>query len=245
VVEGWQAAGDRPILLFAPGASNQNPNIVQLDAFAAALATGRRTVNGYSGQYPASHAHFLGYPTEANAKIVLRRSDLNPDDISMVTSWGSAETALGIERFNILPIGNLEGFSSKPVSWELSFPAGPGFIFEGVKVHQITPRATLRFEVPAGARTVSFLVGMRDGSYDKGGESDGFGFIWAIGTGDTEVELYTEYCNPRDRPEHRGMVPVSFNLPEDVEGILSLSIDYGPHGNGNWDWPLFANLVIE
>lgn len=244
IVAGWRAAGDHPILVLAPGASNQNPNIVNLDAWAAALATGRRTVNGYSGQYPATHAHFLAFPTEAKAKTVVAHFGLDPDEISTVTSWGPGEAALGIERYRSPPISHLDGFSPQPVSGELSFPI-ESLNIDGVSAYQFTPRARLRFEVPTGARTVSFLVGMRDGSYDRGGESDGFGFRWTIGTGDQESELYSKYWNPRDRPEHRGLVPVSFALPEGHEGLLILSVDYGPKGNGNWDWPLFARLVIE
>lgn len=244
IVEGWRAAGDRPILVLAPGASNQNPNVVQLDAWAAALATGRRTVNGYSGQYPASHDQFLAFPTEDRAKTVLRRLGLDPNELSLVTSWGPNEAALGIERYDSPPIGHLAGFSIQPVSWALAYPI-ESRVIDDIPVYQFTPKATLRFEVPVDARTVSFLVGMRDGSYDQGGESDGFGFRWTTGTGETEVELLSEYWNPRDRPEHRGMVPVSFPLPERHGGFLTLSIDYGPHGNGNWDWPLFGQLVVE
>ena len=59
LARAWQAAGDRPILVFAPGYTNQPGVFVNTDCWQAALRTHRRSVNGYSGNEPPSHSAFL------------------------------------------------------------------------------------------------------------------------------------------------------------------------------------------
>ncbi len=112
-------------------------------------------------------------------------------------------------------------------------------------VHQIVPRATVRFILPEGVRTVSFLLGMREEAYNHGGNSDGFGVRWATAVDGVDRVLFTVYWNPRDRPEHRGLVPITFALPGRHNGTLTLTVDHGPEGNGLWDWPVFGRLEVD
>jgi len=244
VLDEWKKAGDRPILLFAPGPSNQSSATVHLDAWSAALATRRKTINGYSGNWPASHGHFLVDPSEGKGRAVLGFLRLPESEVSIVTSWGTREASLDIERFDTQPVRPLAGFEVQPARWELSFPV-ESFVIDGISVHQFVPRATIAFEIPRGSRTVEFLLGMRKGAYTHSGNSDGVRVTWSIDSNGTQGVLYSIHWNPRDREDHRGLVAQSFELPPGQDGELVLSVDYGPDGDGAWDWPVFGRLMIR
>ncbi len=244
VLEAWRVEGDRPILVLAPGHTNQYSDRVHLDAWSASLASGRKTLNGFSGNRPASHALFQIAPTERNAQTIVRSLNLDADEMSVVKTWGTGESELGIVHFESQPVQELQGFSLQPAYWDLTFPI-ESFLIDQQPVHQIAPRATVRFDLPEGVRSVSFLLGMREGAYNHGGNSDGFGVQWTTAVDGVDRILFAEYWNPRDRPEHRGLVPITFALPERHNGTLTLTVDYGPEGNGLWDWPLFGRLEAD
>ena len=241
VVEAWQTRGDRPILVFAPAPSNQDPAAIHLDAWAAALATGRQTINGYSGRQPDGFGHFLADPTEAKAWAALHNLGLNSEAISVATSWGPAGPDLGLRQFDSQPLRVLEGFGLQPSRWELSFPV-ESFVIDGQPVHQFTPKATVTFELPAGAREIRFLFGLREGATTAGGDSDGVGLFLSVSAGASEIEVLNLHWNPRDREEHRGLQEMRVALPEAHDGRLTLRTDHGPAGNGLWDWPVIGRL---
>ena len=87
---------------------------------------------------------------------------------------------------------------------------------------------------------------MRAGSYDGSGHSDGVGITWVVQSpvGD-EKPVWQEYFNPRDHPEHRGIVRRELSVPSGIGRVLILRTDTGPAHNPAWDWPLFGSLHAE
>jgi hypothetical protein len=86
MIAAWKAAGDRPVLVYAPvpPPAGENASCFHLDAWSAALQLRRATVNGYTGGAPASYAAFASEPTPANAGALLRAIGLSENDISFV-----------------------------------------------------------------------------------------------------------------------------------------------------------------
>ena len=113
-------------------------------------------------------------------------------------------------------------------------------------MYQLTPPAELEFAVPEGATRVRVEVALRPGCYDGDGNSDGVGFTWVLrGADGVERVIMHEYLNPRDHAGHRGILPRELVLPPGAGRVLILRTDYGPAGDGAWDWPLVGNLRIE
>ncbi|MEZ5275004.1 MAG: hypothetical protein R3F07_01335 [Opitutaceae bacterium] len=241
VLEAWRREGDRPILVFAPAPSNQDPASIHLDAWAAALASDRQTVNGYSGREPDGYGRFLADPTVNKARGLIHNLGLDPATISVVTSWGAAGSRLGIHQTDSQPVRPLEGFGLQPVWWELSYPV-QSFTMDGQPVHQFTPKSTVVFGLPAGTRKIHFLFGLRDGAYSDGGDSDGVGLRLSVGSPTSEVEVLHVHWNPRDHEEQRGLQWLEVPLSEVEDTRLVLRVDYGPAGDGRWDWPVFGRL---
>jgi hypothetical protein len=148
---------------------------------------------------------------------------------------------LGIHQTDSQPIHDLDGFELQPVWWELSFPV-ESFMVDGRSVHQFTPGARVVFDLPPGTGKIRFLFGLREGAYSDGGDSDGVGLRLSVGSGSSEVEVLNLHWNPRDRAEQRGLQWMEVDLPETDDGRLTLEVDYGPSGNGLWDWPVFGGL---
>jgi hypothetical protein len=246
VVAAWRQAGDRPILAFAPGYSNQPDAWVHLDAWSAALALRRVTINGYSGGLPASHVSFAWNPTAANARALLAEIPLPPDQVSLVESLGLvAERQLGFTRLASRPLVALADFSLQPAGWTLFAPLET-YEVAGRPMYQFTPPAEIRFSLPIWARRLGLDVRMRTGSYDGAGHSDGVGLTWLLRLADgTERTLRHEEINPRDRPADRGTLRREVTLPPGAGRTLLLRIDAGPHGNPAWDWPLFGALRVD
>ncbi len=245
VVRGWIAAGDRPVLAFAPGYSNQDSAVVQLDAWAAALARGRRTLNGYSGGVPGSHFAFRFNPTEAAARDLVAARGLDPDDVSIVTDWDpETARALGIERFADRPVARLAGFALQPAAWSLSVDLET-FEIDGAAAHQFTPPAEVVFPLPDGATRLTGRMALRPGAYTAGGVSDGVSILWMLREAGGERLLGEFLLNPRDVPGQRGWNAIDLPLPAGVGRILVLRTGRGPAGDGAWDWPVFADLRAD
>jgi hypothetical protein len=87
LVEMWKRAGDREVLVFAPGYTNQPFEYLNTECWQAALLVNKKTVNGYSGIWPPSHTRFLMAPTEANARALLSSLNISPQICSIVTDW--------------------------------------------------------------------------------------------------------------------------------------------------------------
>ena len=86
VVEAWRGANDRPILLFAPGYTNQSEQLCHLDAWAAAMQLRRTTVNGYSGDVPPTHVTFVLSPTVDAGRTLISSVRIPEDHVSLVES---------------------------------------------------------------------------------------------------------------------------------------------------------------
>ena len=110
-------------------------------------------------------------------------------------------------------------------------------------MYQFTPPAEVRFQLPAAARHIDYQQALRPGAYTGDGHSDGVGITWSVRQGDgTETILWREHFNPRDRPEHRGVVERAFDVPVGPDRVLILRTDPGPANSSPWDWPVFGQL---
>jgi hypothetical protein len=100
LIEMWRKAGDHQVLIFAPGYSNQGAETINTDSWQAALGLHRFSINGYSGNQPATYAQFLNTPSVDNAKALLATLGLNVSAVSLVTDWPEAVKArLGIQTY--------------------------------------------------------------------------------------------------------------------------------------------------
>lgn len=246
VVEAWRQAGDRPVLAYAPGYSNQPESWAHLDAWSAALQLGRVTINGYSGGLPGSHVEFALNPNGANARKLVEAAGIPRGDVSFVEAIDAmAAAGIGLELSAGRPMQALAGFDLQPVGWNLFAPLET-FRIEGRTMYQFTPPAEVRFAVPDSVRRVTLVVGMRPGSYDGSGNSDGIGLTWLMLTATgPEIMVQQEILNPRDRPADRGLLERSFALPPGRDRMLVLRIDPGPRGDTAWDWPVFGALRTD
>jgi hypothetical protein len=246
VAQAWRDAGDHPILAFAPGFTNQTEAQVNLDAWAAALALQRVTLNGYSGGAPSSHIGFLWTPTAANAHELTQRLNFSASEVSFVTQFPPAVAAkLDYQYFPDRVLQDLEGFDLPSRAWTLFAPPERFEYDEGV-FYQFTPHARVSFRVPDTATRITFLIGGRPGSYSNGGDSDGFTLSWSVAQLDeSPLSADSEFINPRDSPDHRGFLHRAIPLPPGEDRLLMLAFGPGPSGLNNWDWPLLGRLRVE
>ena len=244
-IDAWHRTGDRPILAFAPGYTNEDSALANLDAWSAALQLNRVTVNGYSGGVPGPSVNFCWNPTPAVARSLIASLGLDPTRVSIVTGWtAEEERRLGIERHDERPVVALDGFALQPFRWTL-FAWVESYAQDGKRMYQFTPPAEGRLHVPDSSRTVAYDVVMRHGSYDLGGHSDGVGITWLVQHGGDETIVEQWLLNPRDDPEQRPLQHRHFTLPAGSNRVLILRTDPGPRGDTAWDWPLFSGLKAE
>lgn len=246
LVTAWRQAGDRPILAFAPGYTNQKDLWVELDAWSAALALHRVTINGYSGGIPTSHVGFAWNPTPEQARNLLSATGVPENEVSLVETLGEeAERRLDFQRLAERPLTTLKDFDLQPIGWVLFAPLEI-FRVDDHLMYQFTPPAAVRFALPPSATRIAINVRMRNGSYDGPGHSDGVGLTWILRSRNApEIELRHEPINPRDHPENRGMLRYDVELPAGEERVLVLRVDAGPRGDNSWDWPLFSGLRVK
>ena len=246
IVKAWRAAGDREVLAWAPGFTNQHLPDQHLDAWAAALSLRRKTFNGYSGGAPGTHLQFLWSPTQENARGLAYLLSIPDETVSIVTQLSDADAAAtGYKIFQGRPLQHLKEFEIQPASWTLFAPLET-FEFDGIPYYQFTPNAEVRFRLPDEVRAVSLVTGLRPGSYNNGGDSDGYQFTWKVVTPDGhELVSDDRLINPRDEPSHRGFLNVRLETPTGSQRELVISIGPGPSGLNNWDWPLISRLRVE
>lgn len=246
VIEAWQQAGNRPVLAFAPGFTNQPDAHVQLDAWSAALATQRYTLNGYTGGAPLNHLPFIWNPSEAQARALLDALEIPPHQVSMVTQFPpDTATALGYQFSDVRPLVLLNDFDLQPVSWHLFTPL-EHFRFEDTSFYQFTPPSSVRFRLPAAATKLTLITGMRPGAFAGDNDSDGYQFTVSIEQENREVMSRTsELINPRDNPAQRGFLHRQYALPPGTSRELVLEFGPGPANSNAWDWPLLAKLRID
>jgi hypothetical protein len=126
LAEMWQKAGGRPVLIFAPGNTNQGAEIIHTDCWQTALRLHKSTINGYSGNQPPTHAAFLSAPTVENAKALVAALRLPAESVSMVTDWPAAlKSSLNIITYNpagqITPTTSVKEIRVRP-NEEISLP---------------------------------------------------------------------------------------------------------------------------
>jgi hypothetical protein len=246
VLDAWTESGNRPVLAYAPGYTNQPDSHVQLDAWAAALASQRHTLNGYTGGVPPTHLSFLWHPHPEEAKVLARATGVPWQDVSVVEQLPpKIADQLGYAYLPHRSLQRLDGFQLQPASWDLFSPLETHRFAEGV-FYQFTPPASVHFRLPDQARRLHFLTGMRPGAYGNGNDSDGYGLTVIVRHADGRVlSDYQKLINPRDVPSDRGFLPLSMELPPGAERRLEFHFTPGPAGHGAWDWPLLGALRWE
>jgi hypothetical protein len=246
LVQAWQRAGDRPILAFAPGFTNQSDVWRELDAWSAALQLHRATINGYSGGMPGNYTRFAWNPTPESARMLLHSTGISEENVSLVETLGEeAEHRLGYQRLQERQLSWLADFDVQPSGWEIFSPLET-FRLGDRPMHQFTPPARVRFSLPDSATQLSFDFRMRDGSYDGPGHSDGVGLTCTVQTENgVETLLVHREINPRDEKADRGTLHFELALPPGERRTFFLRVDPGPSGNNAWDWPLFGALRVK
>jgi hypothetical protein len=126
LAEMWQKAGDRAVLIFAPGNTNQGTEIIHTDCWQTALRLHKSTINGYSGNQPPTHAAFLSAPTVENARALVTALRLPAESVSMVTDWPAGlKSSLNIITYNpagqITPTTSIKEIRVRP-NEEISLP---------------------------------------------------------------------------------------------------------------------------
>lgn len=246
LITAWKSSGNKPILVFAPGPTNQPDSYIQLDAWSAALRLHRATLNGYSGGMPGSHQAFLWNSTPKNASAVISASGIPSDQVSIVESFGAeADKRLGLVKYAQRHLRRLEGFELQPISAQLFSPLET-FIIDGTPMYQFTPAAELKFALPDTVKWITYLVGLREDAYADGGKTDGAGVTWSLQiSGEPETQLSYELLDPLNHPEHRGMLRRELTIPSGHDRILILRTDTGPAHQLYWDFLLFGALKAE
>ena len=246
LVQAWQQNGDRPILAYAPGYTNQPDPHMQLDAWAAALATQRHTLNGYTGGTPLEYLPFIWNPNADQARALRHTLGIPKSQVSIVDQFGpDIAASLDIQYSEQRTLEFLEGFDLQPESWNLFTPL-ERFRFEDSTYYQFTPPCSVQFQLPEGVTQLQLKTAMRPGAYTDGKNSDGYQFTVRIEDAEGgQLAEFTELINPRDNAQQRGFLSRSFPLPAGGSRLLVIELGSGPANSNAWDWPLLADLKIE
>ncbi len=246
LVEAWESSGDRPVLAFAPGHSNQPDPHIQLDAWSAALAKRRHTLNGYSGAAPLEYMQFVWNPRRDQAEALARQLAIPSSQLSIVERYGEATASrLGFTYQEERSLRFLHGFALQPAEWSLFTPIEE-FRFDGEFHYQFTPPAWVRFRLPDAAQTLRFVTAMRAGAYRGDNNSDGYDLRVIIRDQEGTVLFEMgEVINPRDDERARGFLPREMALPPGTDRVVEFRFGPGPSGLSPWDWPLLSQLHWE
>jgi hypothetical protein len=243
MIAAWRNAGDRPVLAFAFGFTNQPDVYLHLDAWSAALRLKRATLNGLTGALPGTHHRFIWGPTVENARRLMSDFQIPEESVSLVEGFGpAAEAALGITQLDQRPTTVLAGFDLQPCAWKLYAPL-EFWPTDGVPMYQFTPDAELRFRLPDSVSRIEYLVGFRPDAYSGGGQTNGAGVTWLLAApGGSEQRLSAELLEPFTRPEHRGLLRRSLEVPPGRDRVLIFRSDPGPSHSEPWDFLLLGRL---
>lgn len=246
MLAAWHLAGDRPVLAYAPGITNQPSVWSNLDAWNAALRVKRVTIDGYSGGVPPSHLTFFWHPTAENARTLLATLAIPPDRVSLVERLSAPDEArLGFQHYAAEPVQSLAECQLQPFAWKLFAPLEQWRI-DDVTMYQFTPAAEVRFHLPDAATRIEYLVGFRPDAYTNGGKTDGAGVTWLVASpGQPEHRLSYELLTPLTNPAHRGLLPRTLAIPPGHDRELILRTDTGPAHSLLWDLLLFGRIRAE
>jgi hypothetical protein len=246
MIAAWRGAGDRPVLAFAFGYTNQPESYFNLDAWSAALRLKRATLNGYTGGQPGSHHRFIWNPTVDNARSLMESFAIPPGRVSLVERFSpEQEAALGITHHAQRPTVSLVDFDLQPFAWKLYAPLELWRI-AGVPMYQFTPAAEVQWRLPDRALRIEYLVGFRPDAYTDGGQTDGAGVTWLLRLpGEPDRMLSCELLTPVTKPEHRGLLRRRLDLPPGRDRVLILRTDTGPAHSLPWDLLLVGRLRVK
>ena len=108
--------------------------------------------------------------------------------------------------------------------------------------------AALTFRLHGGEKSVSFDFGLRAGTYENGGHTDGAGCTVRLRRAEGgEETIFHRVLQPVSQPLDRGRQRATLVLPEGIEAgtELVVAFDSGPDGGTAWDWTYAANLQIR
>lgn len=243
IVRAWRTHGDRPVLAFVPGFTNQSLVLLHLDAWDAALRLGRTTLNGYSSDAPGSHLAFWWTPTPESARALMASTGVDIDSVSLVEHLDPADAAaLNLRQFSSRPLEHFDDSDLQPATWTLSSPL-ERYEFAGRPMYQLTPPAEVRFTLPDDASVFEFSFAMRAGAYQADAHTDGVGVTVTLARGsEPEQPLWREHLDPIGNLAHRGLIAARIPLPPGHHRTVILRTDFGPAGDGQYDWPLFGHF---
>jgi hypothetical protein len=119
---------------------------------------------------------------------------------------------------------------------------------DGQAVLVLHAPAELVFRLHGGERSIGFDFGLRSGTYENGGHTDGAGCNIVLRRADGgATRVFRRVLQPVDEPRDRGRQHAIVALPEGIETgtELVLAFDAGPGGGTAWDWTYVANLQVR
>lgn len=108
--------------------------------------------------------------------------------------------------------------------------------------------AQLVFRLHGGETAVSFDFGLRAGTYENGGNTDGAGCTVVLRhPGGNEEPVFRRVLKPVGEPLDRGRQNTLLILPAGITAgtELVITLDAGPDGGSAWDWTYLANLQVR
>ena len=137
--------------------------------------------------------------------------------------------------------------SPHPVSARSKFGLKTGE-YGGHTVLFAHPISELKFNPPAGAKTISFEFGLVDAAYSKpGGDvTDGVGFsIYELRPDGLRREIFHRELNPAQVPADRGPQTIHLDAAGPFTGSIIFRTTPGPKNNFVNDWAYWSAISIE
>lgn len=244
-IAAWRRAGDRPVLAFAFGQTNQPNAYFQLDAWSAALRLHRATLNGYSGGVPVSHHRFLWNPTPANARALAAKFAVPADQVSLVERFSATDDdALGIRHFTTQPTPRLAGFDLQPFAWEFYARLMPWTVGD-TAMYPLTDGAEMSFHLPDTARQLEYRIGRRFHAQPDANDSDNVEVTWLVSSSmEAERLVSSERFSPATETMHDNLPLRTLSLPPGHDRVLRLRVD-APAGSSPWSPVYLGGLQVR
>jgi len=116
---------------------------------------------------------------------------------------------------------------------------------EGVEVMVMHTPSEMTFDLPIGAKEMSGQLGMLEGAYTKGGETNGAEFVIVWSDGKETVEIFRRLLDPLNKTADRGLHNFHVDLKNYSRGRLYLRTLPGPYNDLGWDWTAWTNIEIR
>ncbi|HVU34253.1 MAG TPA: hypothetical protein VHE61_12520 [Opitutaceae bacterium] len=234
MVAAWRRAGDRPVLAFAFGYTNQPSALFHLDAWSAALRLGRVTVNGYSGGLPASHDRFVFDATVDHARELCTQFSLPSDRVSLVEGFGAAaDAALGIRHYPQRPLPRLEQFGLQPFAWTVYGRLVQTLMAE-IPMYRLIPGTEMSFHVPDTTTRIAYMVTSRREVSARAGYTESVGLAWLLrSAGASDRQFSHETFSPATTADAAAPQLRQVKLPTGHDRVIVLRIDAGPDNSAS------------